>query len=59
MHFFESPSCANAECSLAAALPEFDDGQHFCVNDDIDDDANQHLLDDPHNDIHSPSAKLA
>jgi len=59
MHFFESPYCANAECSLAAALPEFDDEQHFCENDDIDDNADQHFSDDPHNDIHSPSAKVA
>jgi hypothetical protein len=62
MHFFESPYCANAECSLAAALPEFDDKQPFFINDDIDDNSeygDQHFLEDDHDDIHSPAAKVA
>ena len=62
MRFFESLYCANAECSLAAALPEFDDKQPFCVNDDIDDNSeygDQHFLEDDHDDIHSPAAKVA
>jgi hypothetical protein len=59
MHFFGSPYCVNAECPPAAALPEFDDEQHFCENEDIDDDADRYFSDNAHDDIHSPSAKVA
>ena len=60
MHWLQSPYCGSVEPSLPASLLESDDEEsHHSSQYNMDNDVGLFSSDNEHDDIHSPSAKVA